>query len=300
MRLLHVDSGSEMRGGQWQALYLATELDKRGHEVKLLAKGPLLEAAQAAGLDAEPVSAVRIARESRRVDLTHVHDASSHTLAAIAVGSPLVVSRRVAFAPKASAASRWKYGRATHFIAVSKFVQSVLEAAGLPAERISVVFDGVPVPPHVMPYLERDARKIVCLASVDPLKGGELLRSVSERTGITMHSSRALWDDLPTASLFLYLTESEGLGSAALLAMAHGVPVIASRVGGLPEIVQHGITGLLTENSIEAVAAAIRRVFDDRTFAASMSSASRADVEQHHSLASMAEATLDVYRRIRA
>jgi len=115
-----------------------------------------------------------------------------------------------------------------------------------------------------------------------------------------MHFSHALWDDLPTASLFLYLTESEGLGSAALLAMAHAVPVIASQVGGLPEIVKDGITGLLTGNAIEAVAAAIRRVLDDRPFAARLSAAARADALEHHSVANMTDATIKVYRKVLA
>ena len=61
-------------------------------------------------------------------------------------------------------------------------------------------------------------------------------------------------------ALFLYITHSEGLGSAVLLAMAAGVPVIASNVGGLPEIVEHERTGLLTENTAQAIANAIRRL----------------------------------------
>ena len=46
--------------------------------------------------------------------------------------------------------------------------------------------------------------------------------------------------------MFVYITESEGLGSAVLLAMAAGTPVIASRVGGLPEAIEDGVNGLLT------------------------------------------------------
>jgi L-malate glycosyltransferase len=48
---------------------------------------------------------------------------------------------------------------------------------------------------------------------------------------------------------FLYFSKSEGLGSAILLAMAHSLPVVASRTGGIPEIVEHNETGILIDTS---------------------------------------------------
>ncbi len=63
--------------------------------------------------------------------------------------------------------------------------------------------------------------------------------------------------------MFLYITHKEGLGSAALLAMASGVPVVASRVGGLPEIVDDGGTGFFVENHPEAIAARMRLLAED-------------------------------------
>ncbi len=58
--------------------------------------------------------------------------------------------------------------------------------------------------------------------------------------------------------VFIMPSRSEGLGSAALMAMAHGLPVIATRVGGLPEIVEDGKTGwLVAPESAESLAQAI-------------------------------------------
>lgn len=50
---------------------------------------------------------------------------------------------------------------------------------------------------------------------------------------------------LACSDVFLLPSATESFGLAALEAMAHGVPVIASRVGGLPEVVRHGVDGYL-------------------------------------------------------
>ncbi len=49
--------------------------------------------------------------------------------------------------------------------------------------------------------------------------------------------------------------------------MAAGAPVLASRVGGLPEIVDDGVTGLLTSNEPQAIAKQIQRLLADRPLA---------------------------------
>src|SRR5687768_1198293 len=143
MRILHLDAGREMRGGQWQVLRLIEGLAAAGIESTLLARegAPLYVAARKRGWRVEPLSLTRVIMMSRRHDLIHAHDARTHTAGAIVRGVPLVVSRRVAF----PVGSRWKYGRAKRYIAVSEFVKSVLIKGGVDESRISVVYDGVPV-----------------------------------------------------------------------------------------------------------------------------------------------------------
>ena len=62
-----------------------------------------------------------------------------------------------------------------------------------------------------------------------------------------------LEEEIPDAAILVYVTNSEGLGSGALLAMSAAVPVIASRIGGLPEVIRDGENGLLVENDEAAI-----------------------------------------------
>ena len=98
--------------------------------------------------------------------------------------------------------------------------------------------------------------------------------------------------------MFLYITRSEGLGSAALLAMAHEVPVIASRVEGLMEVVEDGKTGLLVENTPRAIGGAIRRLLDRTDVREQMGRAARDRAASLFSLDRMVEETIRVYEKI--
>lgn len=298
MRVLHIDTGREMRGGQWQALFLIKGLAAEGVESRLLtpAGSPLFTAAAKAGIAVEAPSPMRVFAFSRRCDLVHAHTGTAHTIAAMAGGAPLLVSRRVAFSGRNSAISRWKYGRAARYIAVSQYVAAMLAARGVPESKISVVYDGVPLLEPVAPRGDRP-RVIAPANAADPQKGAELARSAAVLAGVDLEFSADLPSDLPGASLFLYITRSEGLGSGALLAMSAGVPVIASKVGGLPEIVVHGENGLLVDNSPESIAAAMREILNDPAEAARMGAAGRRAAEERFTLGHMVRGTLEVYRK---
>jgi hypothetical protein len=297
VRILHLDSGRELRGGQWQVLYLLRGLRARGHEVQLLARGALLDSAKREGFDAVPLSFAGISNEAQ---ILHAHDARSHALAALrrqlSPLPPLVVSRRVAFPVRSGFLSRWKYRQASRYIAISRFVAAQLIEAGIKSGSISVVYDGVPVAPV------RDAGMpgaVVAPATGDPMKGSDLLREAARLAGVEIVFSDNLSRDLPRAALFVYVSRSEGLGSAALLAMAHGVPVVASRIGGLVEAVEDGVSGLLAANTPTEIGSAIALLLEDRELRCRMGRAARERVERCFSLDSMVDGTLRVYERAR-
>ncbi len=297
LRVLHVDCGHEMRGGQRQVLLLMDGLRKAHHECALLARPgrPLWKAAMAEGFETHPAGLKNIWRYSIDADLVHVHDAHSHTLAAIASRRRFVTSRRVGFAVGRSPLSQWKYARARRYVAVSHFVAAQLSRGGIPDDWIDVVYDAV--------RTERTSGEwnpnypAVGLASADPQKGRDLLTQAAALAQIQVVLSDRLVDDLRQASMFVYITRSEGLGSAALLAMSMGIPVIASRVGGLPEVVEDEVSGLLVENDAGEIAAAMQRIIQDtdqtRVFIQNANAKIAARFTPNHLVA----ATLASYRR---
>jgi len=279
VRTLHVDSGRELRGGQWQALYLIERLS----DAVLLARAgsPLFAEAARRKLDARALSFRALAAGARQADLVHVHDARAHTMAATIGVAPLVVSRRVAFPVKRGFLSGRKYARATLYLAVSNYVAARLQDAGVPGDKIRVVYDGVPIPEPG----RRQPGRVVALVS-KPV----------EIPGVSVELTSDLWRDLSTAAVFVYNSDMEGLGSAALAAMACGVPVIASAVGGLPEVVEDGKTGfLVTDGDFQKP---VRRLLEDAVLAAEMSRAGRERVEQEFSVEGMVQKTMRAYREV--
>jgi glycogen(starch) synthase len=74
--------------------------------------------------------------------------------------------------------------------------------------------------------------------------------------------------------------------------------VIASRIGGLPEIVRHRENGWLAENDPEPVAAAIRELFTDRELAQRLAARGRQTVAEKFSLDQMIDNTIRLYRQV--
>lgn len=104
---------------------------------------------------------------------------------------------------------------------------------------------------------------------------------------------------LMQAADFLVLpSHFEGLSNALLEAMAAGCPVIASAVGGSPELIEHECTGLLfPPDDTAALAACLARMARDQPLRSRLSQAARAHVMRTYGIPVLAAATAAVYER---
>jgi glycosyltransferase involved in cell wall biosynthesis len=89
----------------------------------------------------------------------------------------------------------------------------------------------------------------------------------------------------------------EGFGLSAAEAMAAGRPVVATRVGGLPEVVEHGLTGyLVAPNDSQALAEALIAVLDDPGAAANLGACGRIRVSEHFSSKRFSASFVEAFR----
>ena len=126
-------------------------------------------------------------------------------------------------------------------------------------------------------FAERAALDVVSDSPlVSPLDAG----GVSVHRGVRAYTPA--WFDLwRRADVFAMPTRGEAFGMVFQEAAAAGLPAIGTRINAIPEIVQHGATGLLVPpDDPRALADALRRLLDDAALRARLGGAARARIEQ--------------------
>ncbi len=96
------------------------------------------------------------------------------------------------------------------------------------------------------------------------------------------------------ADAFILLSDHEGLPISLIESLSCGVPIIASNVGGIPEVVKDSC-GITTENTAEKIIASIDHLFSNPTIYDSMRNLSRKEFEKYYSIKKMKDSYLKVY-----
>lgn len=223
-------------------------------------------------------------------------------------------------------------------VAVSSTIAAWLEASGIPARRIETIPSGIDVAafstaPPALTGLPPGATAIGMAARLVREKGPYLLLEAAreiaarfpqtvfvfvgdgpERAGLEKCAAelglaqRTFFtgqrSDMPgvyaSLGVFVLPSFSEGLPVSVLEAMGAGLPVVAARVGAIPELIEPGRTGILVEpGSAAALSNAIMRLLEDPPLARRLGEAARRRAAEEHSAAAMARRYLSLYQRIR-
>jgi glycosyltransferase involved in cell wall biosynthesis len=359
VKVAHLDTGREWRGGQAQVLLLMRGLEARGHRNLLLAPpGPLLERAEEAGLetrrwrsrgDWDLGAAWRAARLLREAgpDLVHCHTGRAHALGAMAarlVGAPAVVSRRVPVPVRRHPASLLKYRfGVVRYLCVSRRAMAELERVGVRARRLALVPSGIEIEPAASaeaPPAGADLRSLIgagpgaavvgTVAALTREKNPTLLAEAARAVRSRLPDARFVWigegpcraeleDErrgalpdpvhllgfrpdaralLAQMTLFVLPSSWEGLGTSVLDAQAAGVPVIATAVGGVGDLIEDGVNGrLVPAGDALALSGAVVEALEDPGMRARWAAAARSTVRAF-SAGAMVERTLEEYRTV--
>ncbi len=232
-------------------------------------------------------SLLAAARAATGADLLHVHEGRSVSIGALwslLRGTPFVVVRGVWQPPNPAWLSRWRYEQAAAVVAISTVIAQRMRAYS-DRIRLVVIPDCVrPLaqdPEHVRAIRQSAGGRLVVghVGSLaDAVKGQSLIVDAA-RALQGSHPELVFWligdgpdrqrlqhmaRDLPNVKLlgwqrrvgdyyaamdiFVFPSRKEGLGSALLEAMSFSLPIVAARVGGIPDLVQHEENGLLIES----------------------------------------------------
>lgn len=151
--------------------------------------------------------------------------------------------------------------------------------------------------------LSKNASDIVCLIAGSGSLMGELTEyakklGVSDKV-IFAGFRKDVRDILSSLDVFVMPSLSEGLGTAVLEAAAAERPIVASDVGGIPDIIQNRKSGLLVlPGSPGELAHAIHTFYADRNIARSCALHARQKVRAHFSEENLAKKTEDLYKKL--
>lgn len=234
--------------------------------------------------------------------------------------------------------NRWTIGLVDAMIAVSDNVRDFcLQHIKLPPEKVVVIRTGIEVKTP-QPASQAEARRklnlpleaqvVGTVSRLHPDKGVEfLVRALTQVAGASLVvigdgpewnrlqqltadlnlTGRIIWagyrpdvvDLLPAFDIFAQPSQIEGLPNTIIEAMSVALPVVATAVGGVPEIVTDGQTGLLVPAcNPPLLAAALNRLLSNPELRRQMGQAGFEFVKQNFSVRQMVQQTQNLYRQL--
>ena len=317
--VLDTRGGSHLAFAPWYFLLALTRLAWRG----LSGRADVVHVNIASrGSTARKFCAVLVCVALRLRFVLHLHGAQFHLFHA---GLPPLGQRLV----------RWMFRRADRVIVLGQgWRRFAMDALDVPAGAIDVICNGVPAPvsppartraktPHIVFLGRLGDRKGVpellaalasgSVAGLDwhaTLAGdGEIerFRDEAARLGIGAKLAFPGWIGqgeaaalLASADLFVLPSHNEGLPVAVLEALAHGLPVLATPVGALPEFLTDGVSAVFVPPADAAsLARSLERLLTGPELRATLGLGGHAVFRRHFAIGTTARAMRDCYRHAR-
>lgn len=222
-------------------------------------------------------------------------------------------------------------GQYTRIVSVSGQLENYIGTAlGFRGERLQVIENGIEVGPEPESKIERGKTVLITVGRLHPVKNykmmiravasvierdenlelwivgdgdirGELedlIKELGVEDNIRLLGFRSDINELLSrSSVFLLSSEYEGISIALLEAMRMGLPAVATRVGGIPETIEEGKTGLLVEDGdTAAFAQAIEKLSGDTELCVSMGYAARQRLIKYFSIDAMVNSYEVIYK----
>ncbi|MDY0132237.1 MAG: glycosyltransferase [Desulforegulaceae bacterium] len=327
IKVMHIDTDKEWRGGQQQGFYLHKKLLTKNYNSVFLCQPDsiLKEKLENENLDyltmringeVDFIAGKKVAKicREKEINILHLHDAHAMATglwAKLFYPSLLLIGvRRVDYPIKKNIFSQYKYKSAkmTKIVAISNEIKKILIEDGIDELKIEVIKSGVDIDKFVhieksdflhkelglpensfivgtvaalaghkdYPTLLKAAQIVVKkLPSVYFVSIGdgpdrkEIFR-LREELGlnekfILRGFQKDVGNHLKNFDIFILSSKTEGLGTSLMDAMSAGIPSLCCKSGGIPELVDDGVNGLLVEKeSPELLAVKIIELYENK------------------------------------
>ncbi len=365
IKVLHVIGGGELGGAEMHILNLLTHMDRERFEVRLccLFPEPFVQVARANGIATDAVvmrhklnigivdNLMEIIR-GRQIDIVHTHGVRANLVGRLAaklagikhivttVHSVLEQDYPSFFARQVNRLmERITINSVERFVTVSDLLKQDLVGHGIPAVKITTIYNGVNLAAFRQERVTGDVRKdlgiapdvpvLGMIARFHPVKGHRFFLEAAKTISRVRPDCRFLLvgsgqyrseveamvkqlglreqviftgyredivDVLHSLDILVISSLSEGFGLTAIEAMAMKVPVVATRVGGLPEIIKHGSNGILVPPAEgQAIAQAVLDLLANPEDSRAMAARAFEHVRENFSVEIMAKNTEQLY-----
>lgn len=270
-----------------------------------------------------------------RPDVVHLHSSKMGALGRLAFPSTKIIytvhgfdSIRVAFR-KFLLVEKFLKNAVKYIVAVSRYDENNLKNEGI-SNKVAMIYNAISDNRNTFPMegpdlmaetlekIKKNNKIVMCIARLAPPKNFNLFLSIAEKysdKGIhfvwignktpvdtqklnnvsVLGEIKNAQKMLRFADVFLLSSNYEGLPISILEALCFGVPVVASAVGGIPEILD-GKNGFAVENTVEDFVQAIDKIVYDESGTNTFQQEARQAYESNFTIDKMYEKYLDLYR----